>query len=354
MLQIADDADPVVNALVQASYGEEQKEKCKVHEARIRTLEINMKRAFALIVDEYCTKGMQQRIETHPDYATRIEDNPIVLLEEIQKLMHETVRAQYNMLTFVEAIEAFVTIKQKDDEELLDYSKRFKQVRTTYKSYLGKTLFDHYVGTLPEYTAALDEAARNKIKNDTFEAFSALLILKGAGDEYREVMKTLNMQKSMGTDQYPKTTVAAVDILVNHKTSNKKEKANNKARDKSKGPKQAAKKSEKQAETSFAQRGKQTSQWPCNCCGEMGHKAIDCPKYATTLPNKWVTPPGSYGKKSSSGGKKGGGPKQPPTGMNGFQGAFAAIDRRSRDTRVDIHPEGESPSEAEREDYSRT
>ena len=181
---------------------------------------------------------MQQRIETHPDYATRIVDNPIVLLEEIQKMMHETVRAQYNMLTFVEAIEAFVTIKQKNDEDLVDYSKRFKQVRTTYKSYLGKTLFDHYVGTLPEYTAAADDAARNKIKSDTFEAFSALLILKGAGDEYKEVMKTLNMQKSMGIDQYPKTTIAAVDILVNHKTTIKQEKANNKARDKSKGPKQ--------------------------------------------------------------------------------------------------------------------
>jgi len=57
----------------------------------------------------------------------------------------------------------------------------------------------------------------------------------------------------------------------------------------------------------------------------MGHKAIDCPKYTTTLPNQWVTPPGSYGKKASSGGKKGGGPKQPPSGMNGFHGVFSAI-----------------------------
>ena len=140
-------------------------------------------------------------------------------------------------------------------------------------------------------------------------------------------MKQLNMQKSMGQDQYPRTMTAAVDILVNHKTTNKKEN-NNKARGQSKGPKQAAKQSEKQVETSFAQKGKQTSQWPCNCCGEMGHKAIDCPKYATTLPNKWVTPPGSYGKKSSFGGKKGGGPKQPPSGMNGFQGAFSCHRRK--------------------------
>ena len=204
VLQIADDADLAVRALNQASYGEEQKEKCKVHAARIRTLEINMKRAFALICDEYCTKGMQQRIETHPDYATRIEDNPIVLLEEIQKLMHETVRAQYNMLTFVEAMEALVTIKQKDGEELLDYVKRFKQIRTTYKSYLGTSLFNDHVATLPEYIAAVDDAARNTIKAETFEAFSALLILRGADEkEYSKLTEQLNMQKSMGQDQYP-------------------------------------------------------------------------------------------------------------------------------------------------------
>ena len=89
--------------------------------------------------------------------------------------------------------------------------------------------------------------------------------------------------------------IAAVDILVNHKTTKKKEN-NHKARCQSKGPKQAAKQSEKQTETSFAQKGKQTSQWPCNCCSEMGNKAINCPRYTTMLPNQWVTPPGSYSK----------------------------------------------------------
>jgi len=134
-------------------------------------LDLNMKRAFATICDEHCTKVMQQRIETHPDYATRIEDDPIVLLEEIQKLMHETVRAQYNMLMFLEAITALVTIKQKDGEELLDFVKRFKQIRTTYKSYLGTSLFNDHVEALPGNMAAADDAARMTIKTKTFEAF---------------------------------------------------------------------------------------------------------------------------------------------------------------------------------------
>jgi len=108
------------------------------------------------------------------------------------------------MLTFTEAITALVTIKQKDGEDLLDYVKRFKQVRTTYKSYLGTSLFNDYVGALPAYTAAADDAARTLIKTKTFEEFSALLVLNGAAKgEYGELMKQLNMQKSMGQDQYP-------------------------------------------------------------------------------------------------------------------------------------------------------
>jgi len=307
-LRMADDADLAERAIMQSSYADEQKEAIKVHAERIRKQELNMKRAFATICDEYCTKGMRQRIETHPDYHTRIQDNPIVLLQEIQKLMHETVRAQYSMLTHVEAIEALVTMKQNDGEELLDYVKRFKQLRTTYKSYLGTSLFNAHVEGLPAYATAADDAARAAMKTDMFEAFSALLILRGADKkEFSKLTEQLNMQMSMGIDQYPKTMVKAVDILANHQTANQTangyKKENNKARDKSKGPKQVSKMSEKLTESSFAQRGKQTSQWPCNCCGEMGHKAIDCPKYATTLPNQWVMPPGSYGKKSSFGGK---------------------------------------------------
>ena len=121
------------------------------------------------------------------------------------------------MLTFLEAITALIMIKQKDGEDLLDYVKRFKQVRTTYKSYLGTSLFNDYVEALQAYTAAADDAARTAIKTKTFEEFLALLVLNGAAKgEYGELMKQLNMQKSMGQDQYQRTSTAAVDILANH------------------------------------------------------------------------------------------------------------------------------------------
>jgi hypothetical protein len=129
------------------------------------------------------------------------------------------------------------------------------------------------------------------------------------------------MQFSMGTDQDPKTLTAAIDILANHKPDNKSAKAKSE-RSKSSKPSAKPSQSEKKNESSFAQRGKQTTHWPCNCCGETGHKVIDCPRYATTLPNKWFNPPGSFGqKKGPSGGK--GSNSMAPSGMNGFQCTFA-------------------------------
>ncbi len=122
---------------------------------------------------------------------------------------------------------------------------------------------------------------------------------------------------------------APIDILANHKPDNKSAKAKSE-RSKSSKPPAKPNKSEKKTESSFAQTGKQTTQWPCNCCGESGHKAIDCPRYATTLPTKWFNPPGSFGqKKGPSGGKRSS--SKAPSGMNGFQCTFATQGEDGKD-----------------------
>jgi len=75
-LRIADDADEGLRTIRQASYIENNKDQMNTHEKRRRNLLSGMKRAYSTIFDDYCTKSMQQRIETHPDFATRIDDNP--------------------------------------------------------------------------------------------------------------------------------------------------------------------------------------------------------------------------------------------------------------------------------------
>ena len=61
-------------------------------------------KAYALIFSNYCNKTMQNRIEEHPDFDTKIENNPIELLEAIKMLMHDPVRAQYPLVSMTDAL----------------------------------------------------------------------------------------------------------------------------------------------------------------------------------------------------------------------------------------------------------
>ena len=58
---------------------------------RVQALEENMNRAYALIIGTYCSKAIQGRVEEHPDYETKIRDDPIELLRVISMLMHDPV-----------------------------------------------------------------------------------------------------------------------------------------------------------------------------------------------------------------------------------------------------------------------
>jgi len=232
--------------------------------------------------------------------------------------MHYTIRAQYGLLTVLDAMRRLLNIRQKEDEDLLDYVKRFKQLRNTYKSYLGTKVLDEYVENTEEYRKASTDDDRQAVKEKSFEAFMALLVLVSATQgDYGEVLKALTMQFSMGVDQYPRTITAAVNILTNHRPGSKGSKAKQRDRSRSKDDK-----SDKKSEASFAQKSQKSNSkdWVCNCCGEKGHTAAKCPKYATTLPNDWFRPPGKWngGKPSGGGGKQDRG-RSPVSGMNGFQ-----------------------------------
>ena len=69
---------------------------------------------------------MRTQIEEHPDYQSKILDNPIQLLESIKRLTHDTVRAQYSIASITEHLARWLNNKQHDDEGLTDYVKRSK------------------------------------------------------------------------------------------------------------------------------------------------------------------------------------------------------------------------------------
>ncbi len=132
-------------AMEQTGFDIKYQEELRWHIDRKDALEEGMNKAYALIVTTYCTRSMQSRIEEHPEFTSKIEDDPIAVLEAIQTLMHDPVRAQYPMTSMTDALCRLVNVKQADSEDLLDYVKRFKQLRDVAKNQLGSAVLNTFV-----------------------------------------------------------------------------------------------------------------------------------------------------------------------------------------------------------------
>ena len=83
------DADKA--AIEQAGLDIQFQEEFRRHLDRVDGYKENCAKAYSLIFKDYCTRTMQQRIEAHPDFSRKIEDDPIALLEALKSLTHSTV-----------------------------------------------------------------------------------------------------------------------------------------------------------------------------------------------------------------------------------------------------------------------
>jgi hypothetical protein len=241
--------------------------------------------AYALIKEPYCTKTMRDRVEAHPDFDSKIKDNPVELLKAIRVLVHDTVRAQYPYVSLVDSVAWLMTIKQYDDS-LLDYAKRFKQARDVMKTYIGNGLLDAFVERSEEYIAEQDVDKKKELKKDAWNRLMAYLFLKGAdSSKYGSLTRKFITDFSGGDDTYPKTLQKAVDILTNHRfddTWSEKKKAAA-AREKEK------QRADSEQATSIAQkeREKRQKDYICHCCGKKGHISPNCPKKDEIKKKDW-------------------------------------------------------------------
>ena len=110
----------------------------------------NITKAYALIFS-HCNKTMQNIIEEHLDFETKVRDDPIELLKAIKTLMYNPSRANYGYASLTEALVRIITVTQDHDERLIDYTKRFKQSRDIVKYSLGTDILDKFVTNTKEY-----------------------------------------------------------------------------------------------------------------------------------------------------------------------------------------------------------
>jgi hypothetical protein len=94
---------------------------------RKHELEGNMNKTYSLIYLQHCNNTIQVRIHAHPDFETKIENDPIKLLKAIEILINDPVRARYPYASVTEAMTRFMTsCRQLENEPLANYVKRFK------------------------------------------------------------------------------------------------------------------------------------------------------------------------------------------------------------------------------------
>jgi hypothetical protein len=76
---------------------------------RKHELEDNMNKMYSLIYLQHCNKTTQDRIHAHPDFETKIKNDPIKLLKAVEILINDPVRAKVS-----------VRISHRSDDKIYD------------------------------------------------------------------------------------------------------------------------------------------------------------------------------------------------------------------------------------------
>ena len=246
------------------------------HMINQQALEENWVKTYALIWDKYCSREVQVALKEMPDFDTSVLNEPIVLLQRVENIMHTPMKAKYPPLTLVEVLISFLQIKQGDNESLLDYLSRFKSERNVMLGLVGKNIIDGYTERMSAYLdlAATDTAGQSRLKGEELNKFMAILFLRNAEeDRFGEMMIEYRKSFANKDNKYPKSVPDMIDVM--RQQPEKKRKQKYPPTKKVESPT----KKEEESASSFAQdkKGEQKKR-TCYCCGEPGCIPSTCPK----------------------------------------------------------------------------
>ena len=92
---------------------------------REEVYENNIVKSYALFWEK-CTVGMKNKIQGRTDFKSKIENNPFELLNSIKEHSMNYQENQYEYSIILDSMITLLTTKQKEGENLQDYTTRFR------------------------------------------------------------------------------------------------------------------------------------------------------------------------------------------------------------------------------------
>eukprot|EP00957_Ditylum_brightwellii_P192299 14638893-Ditylum_brightwellii.AAC.1 len=121
----------------------------------------------------------------------------------------------------MDVFRASFNAKQKENENLQDYTRRFKTSKGILESHLsGSVLLEKFVATMGGYDANNKDSVVLCTRKASEQLFAYIYLEISDQSKYGMILKGLNKQKSLGNDQYPKTITATNNVLSNHHFDN--------------------------------------------------------------------------------------------------------------------------------------
>jgi hypothetical protein len=198
-----------------------------IYTKRRHKFEDNINKTYSLIFLQHCNKTIQDRITGHPEFKSKIENDPIELLKAVEILINDPVRARYPYASITESITRFMTCKQLENESLTDYVKRFKSNQERLAQTMGKDFLKKFVENTREYQDEPDVDKQNAMYKTAYPRRTAYMLMKNSDQgKYGSLMPSLTTKFSVGTNQYPEDILKAVNILTNHKFDKREPKNN--------------------------------------------------------------------------------------------------------------------------------
>ena len=266
VIRVSKSQDPQQREAEEKIYDLQAKAEVEMFHKRQEALELNMSKAYAFLWEQ-CTKGMKNKIESRTDFLDKIKDDPIELLKVIKVHAMHYQEHRYETAITVDALRVLVNLKQKDNESLQDYTRRFRIANDIFVSHSGVESPFEYVRCMQGLEGFLesDTTIVKTCRHKAYQQFLAYLYIDNADKaKYGSLLTGLQSQFSLGNNQYPTTLIEANNVLSEHRFDpavHRKQVKSNEEKNDTQDP----------LTLSFAQ-----FEDRCYCCGKKGHKSPAC------------------------------------------------------------------------------